>query len=265
MQQKNKLLTIGEISKLTGAHIKSLRYYERINILKPVYVDPDSGYRYYSFDQAYLVEIIKFAIAMDIPLNKFAAFIDQDGTMDFQAFALYSQEVAEKKINFLQHGLNIINFFKEQIELQAKQPQKQIYTKEFAAKHFYIKPYQQAINDQEFFAANRAFFETLHYKDDDDEWPEYGVLVEYLSESSSQYTFLEIPASKVQQQELSYKVMPAGQYYCYQSDTCQIEDVKEVFCDYLADKDAFIAIETEVFSGTFNINQAIYELRVIAL
>ena len=37
---KSNLLTIGEISKRTASSIKSLRYYDSIGLLKPVYIDP---------------------------------------------------------------------------------------------------------------------------------------------------------------------------------------------------------------------------------
>ena len=40
------LISIGDLSKLTGVNIKSLRYYEKIGVLLPAYVDPDSRYRY---------------------------------------------------------------------------------------------------------------------------------------------------------------------------------------------------------------------------
>ena len=43
---KSKLLTIGELSKRTGCSIKALRYYDLIGLWKPVYVDPNSNYRY---------------------------------------------------------------------------------------------------------------------------------------------------------------------------------------------------------------------------
>ena len=44
-----KLLTIGLFSKITNISIKSLRYYERIGIFSPAYIDEKTGYRYYSF------------------------------------------------------------------------------------------------------------------------------------------------------------------------------------------------------------------------
>jgi DNA-binding transcriptional MerR regulator len=68
MNQKSDFLSIGEMSKLTGAGIQALRYYERKNILKPAYTDPDSGYRYYSYEQLYFVQKIINCVNLDIPL-----------------------------------------------------------------------------------------------------------------------------------------------------------------------------------------------------
>lgn len=45
---KKELYLIGEISKITGLSNKTLRYYDENSILKPDYVDPNNGYRYYS-------------------------------------------------------------------------------------------------------------------------------------------------------------------------------------------------------------------------
>lgn len=39
---KQNLLTIGNLSKQTGVHVKSLRYYEQLGILLPAYTDPDT-------------------------------------------------------------------------------------------------------------------------------------------------------------------------------------------------------------------------------
>ncbi|WP_084778239.1 MerR family DNA-binding transcriptional regulator [Saccharibacillus sacchari] len=39
---------IGEVSKLFGVKIPTLRYYNEIGLLCPEYVDPETHYRYYS-------------------------------------------------------------------------------------------------------------------------------------------------------------------------------------------------------------------------
>lgn len=45
------LYKIGEFSKLTDVPVKTLRYYDEINLFKPREIDLFSGYRYYSEEQ----------------------------------------------------------------------------------------------------------------------------------------------------------------------------------------------------------------------
>lgn len=45
------MFRIGEFAKLNMVSIKTLRFYDQKNILKPSFVDEDTGYRYYSADQ----------------------------------------------------------------------------------------------------------------------------------------------------------------------------------------------------------------------
>ena len=66
--KKDNLLSIGALSKQTGVHIKSLRYYDSLGILRPAYVDPSSGYRYYNLQQIPVVGAIQLCIDLgDFP------------------------------------------------------------------------------------------------------------------------------------------------------------------------------------------------------
>ncbi len=62
------MLKIGEFSKLAKTTVKTLRYYDEVDLLKPVFVD-NNGYRYYNIDQLEtLLKIVRlrnldFAIA----------------------------------------------------------------------------------------------------------------------------------------------------------------------------------------------------------
>lgn len=47
----SKKFSIGEMSKLHKISIQTLRYYDQIGLFKPVHVDQESNYRYYSIDQ----------------------------------------------------------------------------------------------------------------------------------------------------------------------------------------------------------------------
>ncbi len=45
------MFTIGEFARLGGVSVRTLRHYDDIGLLRPVTVDPDTGYRGYSADQ----------------------------------------------------------------------------------------------------------------------------------------------------------------------------------------------------------------------
>lgn len=45
------MLKIGDFSKLSRVTVKTLRYYDEMGLLKPVQIDPYTGYRYYSVEQ----------------------------------------------------------------------------------------------------------------------------------------------------------------------------------------------------------------------
>ena len=78
--KKGNLLSIGALSKQTGVHIKSLRYYDSLGILRPAYVDPSSGYRYYSLQQIPVVDAIQLCIDLDIPLKQFTDYCMDGGS-----------------------------------------------------------------------------------------------------------------------------------------------------------------------------------------
>ena len=52
------LYKIGDFSKISGVSDKTLRYYDEINLFKPVDIDLFTGYRYYSSDQLDDINII---------------------------------------------------------------------------------------------------------------------------------------------------------------------------------------------------------------
>ena len=52
------LYKIGDFSKKCGVSVKTLRYYDEINLFKPVDIDLFTGYRYYSEEQLDDIKII---------------------------------------------------------------------------------------------------------------------------------------------------------------------------------------------------------------
>ncbi|WP_157830985.1 MerR family transcriptional regulator [Bacillus sp. BA3] len=59
MVKLKEKLTISEMAKLRGMTAETLRHYDRIDLFKPQYIDPNSGYRYYSIFQYEVLGTIK--------------------------------------------------------------------------------------------------------------------------------------------------------------------------------------------------------------
>lgn len=74
MDRKN-LFSIGEVSKLFHISVSSLRHYERIGLLTPEYISPESGYRYYGAAQFEVLNTIRYLRALDMPLPEIEDFL----------------------------------------------------------------------------------------------------------------------------------------------------------------------------------------------
>lgn len=46
---KANLISIGKMAELGGVTVPTLRLYDQLGLLRPSYVDPQSGYRYFTF------------------------------------------------------------------------------------------------------------------------------------------------------------------------------------------------------------------------
>lgn len=64
------MFTIGRFARLTGVSAKRLRHYDGIGLFHPVWVDPRTGYRFYSASQIPDLRRIAALIDMGIPLSR---------------------------------------------------------------------------------------------------------------------------------------------------------------------------------------------------
>ncbi len=95
------LLSIGEVSKIKGVSIKSLRYYEKIGVLRPAYINPDTGYRYYTVEQLLTVELILIFLELDIPLKNFEQYMTEKQDLDIQKLVQDGTKIVNEKMKKL--------------------------------------------------------------------------------------------------------------------------------------------------------------------
>ena len=77
-----QLLKIGELAALAGVSVKALRVYEKKNVIKPVMVDEETGYRYYSPDQYQQIEALIELQDMGFTLNEIAKILSGKGSKE---------------------------------------------------------------------------------------------------------------------------------------------------------------------------------------
>ena len=94
--------SIGEMSRLMNVPIKTLRYYDEIGLFKPVEVNRDTGYRYYSTEQFEQLDIIKYLRLLGVPLAEIAAHFTQLRVENFLQLLKRQEKTIDEKIRELQ-------------------------------------------------------------------------------------------------------------------------------------------------------------------
>ncbi len=89
--KEKQYFTVGEFAELFGISKQTLFYYERNHIFSPAFVN-ENGYRYYSFEQFYIFEIISALRAAQVPLKKIAWYLRHRDVAGLRALFLEKQK-----------------------------------------------------------------------------------------------------------------------------------------------------------------------------
>ena len=85
MRRKKECLTISELAELNHISTDTLRYYDKIGLFKPEYVDEFTAYRYYSFAQSEkistILELKRLGLSLD-EINQYMRSRDVESTKE---------------------------------------------------------------------------------------------------------------------------------------------------------------------------------------
>lgn len=70
-----KRLSIGQMAKLNGISVQTLRYYEKLCLISPAKTDPETGYRYYDIEQIGTLDIIRYLKTVGLSLIEIGDFL----------------------------------------------------------------------------------------------------------------------------------------------------------------------------------------------
>lgn len=97
---KHKIL-IGEMAKLHNISTQTLRYYDKIGLLKPKYIDEDNNYRYYDIEQFALLDSILLLKGLGMSLTQIEKYFSNRNIDSIINLLQDTQKYIKNKINNL--------------------------------------------------------------------------------------------------------------------------------------------------------------------
>ena len=95
---KENLLSITELAKLRQVTSETLRYYDRIGLITPDYVDPQTRYRYYSIRQYEKVGTIKELRQLGMSIHDITDYFSGRNLRKSHQLLLHQLELLEEEI-----------------------------------------------------------------------------------------------------------------------------------------------------------------------
>lgn len=143
--------SIGEKSKLHNISIQTLRYYDKIGLLKPAHINEENNYRYYTIDQFIVVDMIKHCKLMGLSLEEIKALIGTDITPESIYKVLNKQqESINQKIKELEQVRNHIDFLKRRVGITLESTLGKVLIEEYEDREFISYNYRsENINELE--------------------------------------------------------------------------------------------------------------------
>ncbi|MBE6639741.1 MAG: MerR family transcriptional regulator [Ruminococcaceae bacterium] len=259
MYARNRLFSIGVLSKLTGVHIRCC-YYEQLGILQPAHIDTASGYRYYTYRQMRIVEAIQYCVELDIPLKKFAEFLSQgNGQIDYESLAEYGRKVTEEKLQSIRIRQKLLEEMQKEMSHAQVCAENGTTTTVFPTRHFYCVEYDGPQTGGNF---QSAMVKLINDMERDGFQANYdnGILLRKQNNKVASYCFVDIKQTDKDISEHPQIItVPAGVYKCVTAEKSGCAE--NLFADKLQSKDEVFIIETELFTGKFPYANPTFELR----
>ena len=75
---RNSLIPIGKMATANKVTIATLRLYDQMGLLKPAFIDPDSGYRYYTIQQTSRLDFIRYMRELGLSLADIQSILEKE-------------------------------------------------------------------------------------------------------------------------------------------------------------------------------------------
>lgn len=129
--EKVKYISIGQMAKMKHTTVATLRHYDEKDLLKPIYVDPESNYRYYSVKQMYRLDMIQYMKELGMSLSEIQLVFKKNDIRLIEEILSIKNEQMHREIKELKARHDAVERAIQSIERYCNSPAKGVITLEY--------------------------------------------------------------------------------------------------------------------------------------
>ncbi len=253
------LLSIGEVARARNINVQSLRYYERLGVLIPAYINPETGYRYYSLEQLMILDTIILCVDLGITLKELKNYVNEEGQLEFERLLRAGKKIAIEKIKKIESNISSIDRNLQQINSQKAFMGRKGYYSRFIFKRYVITmPCEFEMKAQIYEKNLSLLFEKARDLKLQASFP-HGIVCRYKEgRYIDSYMFLEVLPDSSKQ----VKVFKEGNYHCFQKIRENHSDPLKIFSSkYFAENEASVIVSC-MSPDTYKYDKVVLEYQI---
>ncbi len=102
-------LTIGKMAKINGVSEQTLRLYDKIKLIQPCEINPETGYRYYHIKQCAQLDMIQYMKALGMNLSQIKECVENQNIPRFKEVLHLQKQNIHKQLEALRHAEKTID------------------------------------------------------------------------------------------------------------------------------------------------------------
>lgn len=260
--------TIGETAELLGVTAQTLRYYDKIGLLHPEYIDDNNNYRYYSYAQFHYIDKIKYLQKFGLSLDEIKIILQDRNIENLLQYLKTKKKEKEDEIENLKSQIKDIDWYIDYfIYIDKDKITNNVY-KRFLPKRYIIKT---PVNANEELAnmevklaevKSRKEYNELHFH------RQYGYKLDFDSLSKkifAPYEYFVFLNEKPTINSSLYEELPEGEYICFKTQILNENWETEILKKYIPkDKDVKLVLALEFEDDlSHEWHDAYYEVQIL--
>ncbi len=119
---KNDLISIGKMAEINRLTVPALRLYDRLDLLKPAWTDPETGYRYYHVGQNARLDMISYMKELGMSLSEISDILNREDIDLVEALLIEKNEQLYRQMRQLKSRREAVERAISSIERYRKAP-----------------------------------------------------------------------------------------------------------------------------------------------